>query len=1221
MVYAAAARTDGGTIGSSTVVQPATPAASVYLTGSPYGTAIPTLYGRCQLDGVPLWSGPIVDATTTTGQTVSFAVAFGRPSPLATSAVLKRLWINSILVFDADNSVLQAGLVYRFYPGSEDQSADPAIVADKTAALTPAFRGLMYIVIDSYLLDWSGGIYPVVSADISQGASSVNVVTPFSPSSDFADLEEVFIDWTDNTAYFLASDRTTFSTYDLTTGHLTSTMLLDNVRNDFSFGTPWNDGDYFYLNIASVTDSENVYMINKRTGQQYLSPDMSFSDYIRVGKGYDDIDEVILIGYLVFDGFAIYGRQGTTWITRGGLADPTMINSAQWQEVPGVNVNDVPLIGNTGIITDADATVTPADPSKFSIFYAAGIDGKVRRVVVSAQSVGTDAPAYVPANQVPAGQVAVLNRMEAVWTLVPAADANGHPTGGTVGKYQRVLYSLCMSTAIDVIFDYGGSNFNIYAMFCGTADTPYLTLLVFDTSTSKTYIDVYSTPWNMSLPNPQNLAFDAVTGTPDGTEYTLPTAATIAGGYTQLVRTEIPNTWINILWTIAHEARPKGSNTIVLLNNANNDMMLVNLSNGAVKTYPRSGAVYNRVDGSNIANFTHNVDIYFPDKNKMFYYMQITGVGDAPEDWPGFYTIDGSTDGSYNLKLFIEELCLSVGLTDDQLAFVNVDTIEITGGIINTSVKLIDVLTQVCELFRIDIVETSGQLKFIGKSDDTLVINKTLAASDLAFVDQTSTDDGSLLLNMMASTSDLPAILFVNYLDFDNGCLIGTQSDRRTKVPVPTTASLATLTLNVPVVMSSTDAAFYITRCLYDLWAGLITNEFRLGQANIALEAGDYLSVTSDGTTYIVKVSNATLNADFSVSIQATTITHYRAFAKPSTIKSPRALQSVRAGDTFDGFFIGNLLLTPDDNSINDGTFPYYWAAKGKATLHQDTDGTYTQVDSLEQAPSIGTASNHLRKRGNAWPQIDDDTVLMVSFNSDVPLIPFTDTDAAFQGGTNACLIGSNALGWELVYYRHMYVMPNGAYSFSRFLRGQRGTDGLVDQHSNGESVIFFTLDTLAKMKLAISTFGQFINLKAVPVNVSATSAQATPSTFTSRGGPLRPLAPVNITASRDHSTLDLTFTWNRRSRISGGLHDGDGDQSLDEATELYAFQIMSDDGTEVLRSFQNLTTEQATYTAAQQTADSVDTSKDTINVTVYQISADVGAGYPGKKLCPIILT
>jgi len=93
----------------------------------------------------------------------------------------------------------------------------------------------------------------------------------------------------------------------------------------------------------------------------------------------------------------------------------------------------------------------------------------------------------------------------------------------------------------------------------------------------------------------------------------------------------------------------------------------------------------------------------------------------------------------------------------------------------------------------------------------------------------------------------------------------------------------------------------------------------------------------------------------------------------------------------------------------------------------------------------------------------------------------------------------------------------------------------------------------------------------------------------------------------------DVVITWQRRARILGDLVDGTGTVPLSEDSEAYELEILAGDGT-VLRTTAGLTETTWTYTAAHQDEDTTATSSPAY-VRIFQISAQVGRGFPGTRL------
>lgn len=1288
-----ASTTNTTTIG----VQPAIAPNTGRLTGTCYGQAIPVLMGRTCSQGIPLWSGiqagaaasaggansvaalgttlaslpatvgtvaPATGSGNVTGSFaagsaaggvggISFAMAFGRPSADSLGAILKRIWVNSVLVYDATVNpiVKQSGLTFRFYSGNETQTADPAIANDPniTAALAPAFRGMIYIVFENFPMTWTGMTFPQVTCDISQISAAANVVTQFNPLSNFKNFQARYFDFAAGLLYLTGyggntsagADDPTIDVYDVQKGQYLTTYHV-SFRSDFSFGAPYNNGKYFYLPYASADNTGLLSMFDRTTGQVVSQAACVFIDLLCAGKGIAPagIDEYIIAGSLVFGGWGMFKRQGTslTICDDENVGDAVnKITGACYAAEPGINISDKPLLGYTGVATDADVNPTPVDTTQFAVYYVGALDNTVK-IQIMAVGKSSETPfVYAPSIYPPSGYTPILNRLEAVFISTPAVAAGiamrnfglwgNAGTGITAkGQYARVQYTLFARQVMQTVITYA-TGFKVLNMFGGTPSNPYLSVFVEDTVNSIVYLKVYSTPWNVVLPSPQTLAFDNIPArNPVGGEYAVPTADDFFNGaYVEVNSVVLPAFVTTISQYSATNCRdPDNYDLVTVRSIATGNLVHINLATGAISITDQGASTWALADGTPITGFDFDSgDIYWPSQNVCIFAASINpGSGDTI-DYPGTYSLGASSDDTYNLQKCITECCLAAGLQSGQLAFDNVSGITIYGCMFNQQIRLIDALGQICGLFRVDVIESNNQIKFVGRLDNPITLNATIAQTQLAFNDQTSTNDGTLLLNQRAALSDLPYLLTLNYLDINNFCLVGTQAVRRTKYPIVTTPTIASLTLSVPIVLDTTSAGLWLIRCLYDMWGGQTQNQFRIGQAFLALEAGDYMTV-SDGTRqYTVKIAEIIKNADWSLSITAATVREVILFADGSTQPlPPTTVQTLQKQQTFSGYYITNMLLYPTDKVDANGNFPHYWTAPGACTLYQQADDlSLSPLSTLLQAPSIGTTTTAPYAPGSAVYQYDTTSAIGVSFTNPNPIIPFTDSDEAWLSGQNFFLLGSNTLGWEVIYFRHYFLADNGQYVFYQLLRGQRGTDYLADLHSSGETIIFPTLQTISRLPLSVSTFGAPVLLRAVPTGVDSFSSNIATTLIFSSGGPLVPLAPTNLNAE---NTLlvdpDIILTWTRRDRVSGGMVDGTGAQVMSESVLMFTVQILSNDGLSVIRIYEDVTAETVTYAHADQVSDGFDaTTASTINFRVQQISTDVGYGYPAQAVCAII--
>lgn len=141
---------------------------------STYGTPIPRVYGTIATLGNIFWlqcdkltevvtvsknkggkGGGGKSTTTTYSYNATFAVGLCQGE----IAGVRRIWVGANLIYDAGsddlNSILASNAAasgFKIYTGSETQTADPRMQADKGVANVPAYRGLAYIVFYDFAL-------------------------------------------------------------------------------------------------------------------------------------------------------------------------------------------------------------------------------------------------------------------------------------------------------------------------------------------------------------------------------------------------------------------------------------------------------------------------------------------------------------------------------------------------------------------------------------------------------------------------------------------------------------------------------------------------------------------------------------------------------------------------------------------------------------------------------------------------------------------------------------------------------------------------------------------------------------------------------------------------------------------------------------------------------------------------------------------------------------
>ena len=156
-----------------------------------------------------------------------------------------------------------------------------------------------------------------------------------------------------------------------------------------------------------------------------------------------------------------------------------------------------------------------------------------------------------------------------------------------------------------------------------------------------------------------------------------------------------------------------------------------------------------------------------------------------------------------------------------------------------------------------------------------------------------------------------------------------------------------------------------------------------------------------------------------------------------------------------------------------------------------------------------------------------------------------------------------------------------------------------------GERVILLTGTdaVIERIPLSAADIGQVRYFKAPSSGQTLEEAPAIPVTIS--GNSLKPYAPVNLAATVDN-VGNITITWDRRDRHAGERTDY-ANFPLSEAKQEWEIDVLAEATVvRTIRSFDNKTV----YSVTDQMGDfgSVQSS---VTVTVYQISIDVGRGYP----------
>jgi hypothetical protein len=262
--------------------------------------------------------------------------------------------------------------------------------------------------------------------------------------------------------------------------------------------------------------------------------------------------------------------------------------------------------------------------------------------------------------------------------------------------------------------------------------------------------------------------------------------------------------------------------------------------------------------------------------------------------------------------------------------------------------------------------------------------------------------------------------------------------------------------------------------------------------------------------------------------------------------------------------------------------------------LSSNQGQSYAQVASISRATVLGTTTTSLSSAAaGIWDETSQIEVELL--NGDMQLL--SRPHAAILAGGNLALIGS-----ELIHFRVATAVTAQRYRLSGLLRGVRGTEAFIGNHSIGEPFILLDPlpDVLALPPLAAidqSISGKFLSPGQGLGDVPAQSILL-------RGYGLRPLSPVHG-QQKILSNGDRSFSWIRRSRSGFDWLDGI-DAPLAETSEQYRLTIKV--GASVRRTI-DVAEPSWTYLASLQASDGVGPGVG--HAEIAQLSATIGAGAP----------
>lgn len=550
--------------------------------------------------------------------------------------------------------------------------------------------------------------------------------------------------------------------------------------------------------------------------------------------------------------------------------------------------------------------------------------------------------------------------------------------------------------------------------------------------------------------------------------------------------------------------------------------------------------------------------------------------------------MDVITPGAVVLSSIVSNICLRAGLAAGDID-VTALTDQVDGYAVSQQMTARAAIEPLQRAFYFDAIESAGKIVFRKRGGASVM---TIDANDLA-----ATADNDALGDDLTMTRqqevELPAVVSVVYIDRGSDYQQNTQQAER-----GTVLSTQETPVELPIAMSASSARNIAETLLYDAWTQRLRYTFNTSREYAALEPADVVTLPRGSTTHTMRITKKTESRSG--------VIQWEAVAEESAVYTQSATGGAGVVPQTEIRTAPSTTFVPIDAPMlrdQDDNAGFYSASAGSTTgwhgavVYRSTDGgaSYDESGAVTTAASFGVVVGTLWNQ-NYHPNVfDEGTLINVELRSGA----FSSTtEEAVLNGANTLMVGA-----EVLQFKSAVLYAPNTYQLSGILRGRRGTEWAMSGHAaSGETVVVLNETTLRRFNAELNTERLY---KPVSIGRSIQATASQPFTYT--GVNQMAFAGAHLGAGRI-TNGDITINWMRRSRVGVSL-PWNYDPALGETLEQYDVEIWNPTFVILRRTYSLLTTPTATYTFAQQSADSGGVLA-TYGVRVYQRNAVMGRGY-----------
>jgi len=1157
------------------------------ITNADYGAIMPKSYGTVGgIGGTVIWAKDIIEQKITNTQDVggkgggggtvtsieykyfgTFAVAFGEGEAVE----VLRIWADNKILFDGRSNADSGGSTFdrgftdfTFYPGTETQGIDPLIAEDQ-GDLANANRGVCYIVFDNLPLQNFGNRLPNITAEIKfAGDASIVTEIPLNttgwPGGADSGYDYFAVDFRQGITYSLHPDLLPIRWNSETAEPFIGTTTLDDQLRAW-YNQPGvnyhtlhpivaKDTGVIYVIFDSITGSDGIAAINP-TNMEIVdvfliteSAEQAMTSVL-VPSGLPGLD----IEYLVYTGVSTTMPGNHTAFTIAQINNPNNPFSGEY----GVRLVHYPPDG--GFETDFGHPTEPGG----GLSGGGYLSTITRPLTNDIQSFET----YFISGWEGTGLAGVGGDESTNWRIIGIeAQAVGtltaNPLGPFLTKTRDFYYNLGELRAQFPELPWPGVE-------CGVH---YQRLSAFDKSNYDVFVIQLAV---------EDLADDT------NTEF------------------------FYFAYSLSQEAWIWGSDNFHL----NEEFDSGALTDGTMQHY---------LLNSNTAGFTYKVE-----ENLITEYDMSTGQ--PSQTWPAnvpdtinYLIYDSDLDaivdvvsgrfnpGIINFKNGLRQGVAVQDILDDLATRVGFDSnpyLETTpavtqGYFIGNAEAARQSIERLSVAYKFNVIESDFGLKVKNLSD---------APTPVAITESELVERDSILEESRVSESSMPAGYSLTFVDVDFDYQPTTVTAKVYNSGEQVTPSQNVAASNLNIVMDKDEAKQLAEAVLETTWEERWGVNYKIAQKYLYLEPTDYVTLNAASAVFEHRLSSSDLGTNLTMEIEGINADN-STYTSDSTSDGnlgfrPPSLPS--ANDTRQ-FIIDTPLLRDIDSPGSTSDQVYHAGGSfgvGQyqgALVQKSLAGTvYASIGQFTSSASWGTVVSPLDDTD--MPFTPDTTSTLV-LSTVAGTLSSTDDDSLLTDFANAIALYKSDGSIEVVQVRDVVDNGDNTYTCTYILRGRRGTDYTTGNNEVGSVWVSLDLATTQTFPQPLEEVNTQVYFRTIPVGQTVLDARVIP--FTSEGNSLKPYAPVNEEVTTDNT--DITITWERRTRINGGLQNGEGEVPLNEDSEAYEIDIYNAFGDAVIRTL-NSTTTTVDYLNADIIAD-FGAIPATLKIAVYQMSAQVGRGF-----------